>query len=248
MNTDGPQVLAGRKPVMDLVSDEPERVDMVFIKKGGRSQPVSQIIDMCRKRGVRYRFTDQSKLDELYSGNHQGVVARIFEPGFVEITELLAGVHEAPLPVILALDQLQDPGNVGALARTLYALGGAGLIVPKDRSAYLGDAARRISAGALTRLPIARVVNLSRALDECLDHGFPVYCAESRPNSENAFAAKFEMPLVLVLGGEEKGVRPGVAKRCGRAVAVPMAREFDSLNVAQAGAVLLGLMARQAAA
>lgn len=243
-----PQVLSGRKPVLDLVADEPERVDMVFIKKGGRSQPVSQIIDMCRKQGVRYRFTDQSKLDEMYSGNHQGVVARLFEPGFVEIEELLQTIAEAPLPVAVALDQVQDPGNVGALARTLYALGGAGLIVPKDRSAYLGDAARRISAGALARLPIARVVNLSRGLDECRDQGFPVYCAQAREDSVDAFSMKFEVPLILVLGSEEKGIRPGVAKRCTRAVAVPLAREFDSLNVAQAGAVLLGLMGRQVAA
>jgi 23S rRNA (guanosine2251-2'-O)-methyltransferase len=231
---------------MELVSSEPERVDMVFIRKGGRSQAVSQIIDICRKQGVRYRFTDSTKLDELFPGNHQGVLARVFEPGFVELDDLLEAVADAPLPVAVALDQVQDPGNAGALARTLYALGGAGLIVPKDRSAYLGAAARKVSAGALAKLPTARVVNLARALDECADRGFPVYCAAMDEKAHDAFTAKYDMPLVLVLGGEEKGVRPNVAKRCGRTVQVPLAREFESLNVAQAGAALLTLMARQA--
>lgn len=241
------QVLPGRKPVLELLMSEPERVDMVFVKKGGRPQAFSQIIDICRKTGVRFRFTDQAKLDAMFSGNHQGVVARVFEPGFVELDELLDIAADAPLPVIVALDHVQDPGNVGALARTVYALGGAGLIVPKDRSAYLGAAARKISAGALNKLPTVRVVNLGRALDACLDRGFRVYCAEKREDSEDAFKAVFRTPLVLVLGGEEKGVRPGVAKRCQTAVAVPLAREFDSLNVAQAGAALLTLVARQTA-
>jgi 23S rRNA (guanosine2251-2'-O)-methyltransferase len=243
----GSQLLPGRKPVLELVESDPERVDMVFIKKGVRNQAISQIIDVCRKTNVRFRFTDQAKLDALFPGNHQGVVARVFEPGFVDLDQLLDAAKDAPLPVIVALDHVQDPGNAGALARTLYALGGAGLLVPKDRSAYLGAAASKVSAGALSKLPTARVVNLARALDTCRDQGFFVYCAEKREKSLNAFTENFPMPLVLVLGGEEKGVRPGVAKRCDAAVAVPLVRDFDSLNVAQAGAALLTLIARQTA-
>jgi len=135
---------------------------------------------------------------------------------------------------------------VGALARTLLALGGGGLIVPKHHGARLGGAASRASAGALERLPVHLCVNLARALDACADADFEVLKAEAGPEGQNLFDARFNFPAVLVLGSEEDGVRPGVAKRCARSVFIPMPGGFESLNVAQAGAVVLGQMARQA--
>ena len=151
----------------------------------------------------------------------------------------------APLPLLLALDQVQDPGNVGTLCRTLYALGGAGLLLPRHNSAYLGPAARRAAAGALEHLPVAQVTNLAHALDSAEEAGLTIYGAGGAPghNSLDAFADGMRLPAVLVLGNEDKGLRPGVAKRCAHMLRIPLARPFDSLNVAQAGAVLLGLAA-----
>ena len=143
----------------------------------------------------------------------------------------------------LILDALQDPGNVGTLCRTLYALGGAGVILPRHNSAYLGPAAHRAAAGALERLPVARVTNLAHALDEAEEAGFSIYGAGCGPDAADAFEHAMQLPAVLVLGNEDKGLRPGVAKRCGRMLRIPLARKFDSLNVAQAGAILLGLAA-----
>ena len=150
---------------------------------------------------------------------------------------------KAPLPLVVALDQVQDPGNVGTLCRTLYALGGAGVILPRHNSAYLGPAAHRAAAGALERLPVARVTNLAHALDEAEEAGFSIYGAGCGPDAADAFEHAMQLPAVLVLGNEDKGLRPGVAKRCGRMLRIPLARKFDSLNVAQAGAILLGLAA-----
>lgn len=138
-----------------------------------------------------------------------------------------------------------DPGNVGTLCRTLYALGGAGLLLPRHNSAYLGPAARRAAAGALEHLPVAQVTNLAHALDSAEEAGLTIYGAGGAPgpNSLDAFADGMRLPAVLVLGNEDKGLRPGVAKRCAHMLRIPLARPFDSLNVAQAGAVLLGLAA-----
>ena len=147
------------------------------------------------------------------------------------------------VPLVVALDQVQDPGNVGTLCRTLYALGGAGVILPRHNSAYLGPAAHRAAAGALERLPVARVTNLAHALDEAEEAGFSIYGAGCGPDAADAFEHAMQLPAVLVLGNEDKGLRPGVAKRCGRMLRIPLARKFDSLNVAQAGAILLGLAA-----
>ena len=144
----------------------------------------------------------------------------------------------------MALDQVQDPGNVGTICRTLYALGGAGIILPQHNSAYLGPAARRAAAGALEKLPVTRVTNLGHALDSAEEAGLTIYGAGGDgPSSLNAFDEPMQLPAVLVLGNEDKGLRPGVAKRCAHTLRIPLARSFDSLNVAQAGAVLLGLAA-----
>ena len=164
--------------------------------------------------------------------------------------KVLAAVADAPLPLMLALDQVQDPGNVGTLCRTLYSLGGAGMLLPRHNSAYLGPAARRAAAGALEHLPVAQVTNLARALDSAEEAGLTIYGAGGAkgPHSLDAFTDRMRLPAVLVLGNEDKGLRPGVAKRCAHMLRIPLARPFDSLNVAQAGAVLLGLAAARSRA
>jgi len=238
-------VVPGRKPVLELLDAAPERVDTVFLQKGAHGPEISQIVEFCKRARVRFRIVERVELERLFPGNTQGVAARVREVGYASFEELLRTALDAPLPLLLALDQVQDPGNVGALARTLYALGGAGLVVPQDRTAFLGGAAAKASAGALTRLPVARVVNLARALDQALDQGWNVYATVADPGAVPLFDAPLYTPAVLVLGNEEKGVRPGVQKRATGCVTIPMARPFDSLNVAQAGAIILGEFTRR---
>lgn len=238
-------IVPGRKPVLELLRAAPERVDGVFLQKGARGTEISQIMDLCKAARIRYRILNKSELDRMFPGNAQGVVARTVARSFAAYEDLLAQTVDAPLPLLVALDQVQDPGNVGALARTLYALGGAGLLVPKDRTAYLGAAAAKASAGALNQLPVAKVVNLARALDQALDAGFNIYAAAAGPGSQDLYAATLHTPAVLVLGNEEKGIRPNVLKRAHAALGIPMARPFDSLNVAQAGAIIVAEMYRR---
>lgn len=239
------QLIIGRKPVLELILAEPERVDAVFVRDGARSREQGEILDACRRTGTRFKLVPERELDRLYRGAHQGVIARLAGTTFMDLEELLEATRRAPLPVILALDQAQDPGNVGTLARTLYALGGGGLLLPKVGTAFLGGVAARASAGALAKLPVAREVNLARALDQCLEADFAVYCAAAGEGAVNLYQASVRLPAVIVIGGEEKGVRPNVAKRCETKLAIPMLREFDSLNLAQAGAILLGEFLRR---
>lgn len=233
----------GRKPVLEILSTEPGRVESVLLQIGAKGGGIAQVVDLCRKHGVRFRFVERRELDRLFPGNHQGVIADIFQAGFTELHELLQTARQAPLPLLVALDQVLDPGNVGALARTLLGLGGAGLIVPKHQAARLGAGAFKASAGALLRLPVARVTNLARALDECAEADYTIYGAQGEAG-ENLFFLEPSLPAVLVLGGEDKGMRPGVAKRCDALVRIPMRQGSESLNVAQAGAVIIGHFAR----
>ena len=250
---DDTALLPGIKPVLELLEKSPARVDLLLLKKGLRTRETSRMLDICRTAGVRFSLVEGPALDRLCPPRgadgkgprtaHQGVIARLTAAEFTDLPDLLDAVASAPLPVLVALDQVQDPGNVGTLARTLYALGGAGLILPRHNAAYLGPGARRTAAGALERLPIARVPNLARALDTCEEAGLTIYGTGMDPHSLNIYAEALQLPAVIVLGNEDKGLRPGVAKRCSRLAHIPMSREFASLNVAQAGAILLGLTA-----
>lgn len=248
-------LLPGIKPVLELLLDTPQRVDTVYCRKGLRSREAQEIQQLCRANHLRYSLVEGAALDRLCRGaqrgqaehvNHQGVVARLAATTFQPLEAVLDAVRDAPLPLLLALDQVQDPGNLGTLCRSLYALGGAGILLPRHNSAYLGPAAQRAAAGALERLPIARVDNLGHALDSAEEAGLTIYGAGCGGSAAvNAFEEILTLPAVLVLGNEDKGLRPGVGKRCSRMLHIPLARPFDSLNVAQAGAILLGLAAQQ---
>jgi 23S rRNA (guanosine2251-2'-O)-methyltransferase len=217
---------------------------MLSLRKGMRSPESARMLDLCRSASVRFSLVDGRALDALCRGTrHQGVAARLLGKASVELDELFALLHAAHLPLILALDRIQDTGNTGALARSLHALGGAGLIVTRHNSAYLGPGAMRASAGALEKLPICKAANLGRALEEAREAGIRIYGADPRPGSANALIAKVLTPAVLVLGNENKGIRPGVARHCDELLHIPMQHGFDSLNVAQAGAMLLACFA-----
>ncbi|MDL2279667.1 RNA methyltransferase [Desulfovibrio sp. OttesenSCG-928-G11] len=259
-------LLPGVKPVLEMLQQTPERVDAVFLRKGRHGREMGLIVDICRAAGVRFSLLDNLAFGRVYKGNSQGVVARLFDAGFVDFEDLLAGAMDAPLPLILVLDQVQDPGNAGTLARTLYALGGAGLAVPRHNGVYLGAAAAKAAAGALERLPVAKPANLNQALDLAKKQGFTLYGAASAlpltshmtsppaaapkgPEHINAFAGSgtgLRFPALLVLGGEEAGLRPSVSRRCDYLLSIPMLRDFDSLNVAQAGGILVSCFLRQA--
>jgi len=242
----GAECVIGKKPVLEFLRAHPDQVDSVYLLQGRKGSDIGEVVDICKKEDIRFAFSTKQAMDRLFPTNHQGFALRRFGPGFCSLDELLTKTRLAPLPVSVALDQVQDPGNVGTLARTLWGLGGGGLLLPKHNAAYLGVGAVKSSAGTLALLAIARETNLSRALDAAREEGFFIYgtMANAAEDAEVRGVHEFEpaWPALLVLGGEHKGVRPGIAKRCDMGVSIPLLRELDSLNVAQAGAIILGRM------
>ena len=247
--------LPGIKPVLEILQTHPEKIDLVMVRSQGETAEIHAVQKLCDKAGIRVQRVPAAVLDKLClrKGSskgiqHQGIVARLVSQAFVSMETLLSAVQEAPLPLIVALDQVQDPGNIGTLARSLYALGGAGLLLPAHQTATIGPAAQKTAAGALEHLAITRVSNLAHALDDLEEKGFTLYgtaCEIHSPNRTNAFTMTWDLPAVLVLGNEARGIRQEIAKRCHTHLFIPQARKFDSLNVAQAGAILLGLAAQQ---
>ncbi len=244
-------ILSGLKPIYELIQSDSAQIEQIYLRNGLQNSEVLKIVDLCKEKNVYYEFVPEEVLNRLCNGfkaqashhiNHQGLVAKIKEISFVEAETLLEQAFNAPLPLIVALDQVLDPGNVGTLVRTLYALGVAGLIVPVHNSAFLGAGAKRSAAGSLEKLPISQVVNLARTVELASKSGYSTYAAEL--GGLNALETKLELPAILVLGSEEKGIRPGVKKHCTHKVSIPFLREFDSLNVAQAGAILTSCFLR----
>ena len=258
--TEDSSFVPGLKPVLELLESDPSRVDCVFIRKGRHGAEADRVIDLCRQSKVRFSLLEVASFEKVYTGRCQGVVARVFGAGFVEYETLLDSAMDAPLPLIVLLDQVQDPGNAGTLARTLYALGGAGLVVPRHNGVFLGGAAAKASAGALQKLPVAKVGNVSQAVDAAKKLGFMVYgtgCApeggsqgkEGAPYDATEYTELYgctpRLPALLILGGEDSGVRTHVGKRADTLLHIPMLRAFDSLNVAQAGAIIISWFAHQ---
>lgn len=242
--------LPGIKPVLEALAKNPGNIIEIYLKATLASRESEEVKRLCEINNISLKLVENAVLDKLCRSRstsptrHQGVVAKIRGGNIVSLDELLRSVHEAPLPLILALDQIQDPGNLGTLSRTAYALGCAGLILPLHNGALFGPGASRSSAGALELLPCAEVVNLARGLDDAAERDFRIYAADCGSNRDlDAFSVSWETPAILVLGNENRGVRPGVLKRCQYRVKIPFRRDFDSLNIAQAGAILIGLIA-----
>ncbi|HVU64746.1 MAG TPA: 23S rRNA (guanosine(2251)-2'-O)-methyltransferase RlmB [Solirubrobacterales bacterium] len=197
------------------------------------------------RRGVlrvwRAPETSGEELERLCgSPDHQGVVAEVEPYPYAGAAELL-GVESA---LLLALDQVQDPRNLGAVARSAEVAGAAGLVIPERRSAAVTAVACKTSAGAVEHLPIARVRNLADWLGEAKEAGFWIWGAAA--GAEQApWDVDLTGPTVLVLGGEGKGLRPRVASACDGLVALPQGGKIDSLNVSAAATALLFEALRQ---
>jgi len=236
----GVELVAGRKPVRECVEQAPHRVDAVWLQQGAKGREMSQIMAACKKAGLRYQIAPLKQLDAMFKGRHQGALARVLQSGFTDEEELFAMTHEARFPVALALDQVQDPGNVGTLARTLLGIGGAGIMLPKHNAAGLGPGAMRAAAGALWKLPVCKVTNLGRSIEAAREAGLHIYGAALGENSTGYHETPPRFPALLVLGGEESGLRQNVRARCDDLLQIPLAGDMESLNVAQAGAVIMG--------
>lgn len=229
----------GKNPVREALRGE-RRVAEIWID--GKLQGERWIAEAAQ-RGCAVSVATGGELTGLCgSADHQGVVAEV-EP-FVYADA--AGLFRGPQPLVVALDQVQDPQNLGAVARVAECAGANGLIVPERRSAAVTAAVCRSSAGAVEHLPVARVKNLARSLVEAKEHGAWVYGASAAPSGTIPYTQPdYGGPVVLVLGSEGRGLRKGVADACDALLRIPLRGRIESLNVAAAAAALLFEIARQ---
>jgi 23S rRNA (guanosine2251-2'-O)-methyltransferase len=235
----------GRNPALELLRSRGRRADEVAVLAGGRG-PLDEIVALARRAGVKVSFRTREQLTAMAgSSEHQGVVVRVAAAEYVDLEALLEVAPARGEPAfLLALDQIQDPRNLGALLRTADALGAHGVIVPKHHQVGLTDAAARTSMGALEHVKVARETNLVTALDTLKKSGIWIYgsvVSGGRP----PWAVDLRGPICLVLGGEGGGLRPLVARTCDIQITIPMRGQVGSLNVGAAGAALCYEVVRQ---
>ena len=245
-------LIYGMNPVLEALRGMPGSVEAVFVASDGRdnsrrgANPLSEVLALCRTHHVRVETMSKKELSDLSrNGVHQGVAARLKAPDYADFDDLAAEARAAGANgLLLLLDGIEDPHNLGALCRSASALGAQGAIIGKDRAAGITPAAVKASAGALPLFKVARVTNLTRAMDELKSMGFWSVAADmtgDRPPED----VDMTTPTLLVVGSEGKGIRRMLLENCDFKVRIPMVGPISSLNASVAGAILLAEAARQ---
>ncbi len=224
-------------------AEDSAAIERIVIARGSRNPRLQEIVQECRRLGIPVRFEPTRAVGRLAgTAAHQGVVAQTSAKRYAALEDVLA---DAPEQCILAvLDEVQDPRNLGAIIRSAEAAGAVAVVVPERRSASLGQAAAKAAAGALESMPVVRVKNLGRALDELKGHGFWAYGLDAK-GKVDFDRVDYHDRCALVLGGERRGLRAKVAERCDFLVRIPMEGSVPSLNVSVAAGIALFEVGRQ---
>src|SRR5271167_1531122 len=224
-------------------------IDRIVIAKGRQDTRVEEIVQLARKRNISVRFEDRSQLDRLAdSKDHQGVVALAAARAAATLDDILAaanaGTGHGAKGLIVLLDGVEDPHNLGAIVRTSLAAGAHGVVIPERRAAGLTDTVARASAGALAHLPVAKVTNLVRAMEELKEAGYWLVGLDE-DGDKSYTEVDYTSPTGVVLGGEGKGLHELTRKRCDFVVKLPTTGPVKSLNVSVAAGVVLFEAVRQ---
>jgi 23S rRNA (guanosine2251-2'-O)-methyltransferase len=223
--------------------------DRIVIARGRQDTRVEEIVQLARARNISLRFEDRSQLERLAdSKDHQGIVGLVASRAAGTLDEILvaanAGAGRGEKGLIVLLDGVEDPHNLGAVIRTALAAGAHGVVIPERRAAGLTDTVARASAGALAHLPVAKVTNLVRTMEELKEAGYWLVGLDEQ--AEKSYTeVDFSSPVGIVLGGEGKGLHELTRKRCDFVVSLPTVGPVKSLNVSVAAGVVLFEVLRQ---
>jgi 23S rRNA (guanosine2251-2'-O)-methyltransferase len=249
------RTLYGVNPVRELLRAGAEGLSELWLAEGGdRARALADLARLARDRGAKVREAPRGKLDRLAgTDRHQGVVAVVADYRYRDLHDLLhpqVGTprpDEGERPLLVVLDGIEDPQNLGAIIRSAHAFGAEGVVIPRDRAASITPTAAKASAGAVEHCPVARVTNLAQAVEEMKEAGLWTV-ALAADGDRGLDEIDLRDPLALVVGAEGSGVRPLVRRTCDHVARIPMKGRVGSLNASASAAVALYEVARQRAA
>lgn len=236
--------LEGRNPVLEALNhDKP--IDKIIVKKGGVEGTLKVIVAKAREKGIIVQEVDKEKMALISkSNNNQGVVALCPAHEYCELSDIIANARaKNEDPFIILCDEITDPHNLGAIIRTADAVGAHGVVIPKRRAVGLTAIVSKTSAGALEFVPVARVTNMARTIDELKKENIWVACADMAGN--DYFKSNLKGAIALVVGNEGSGVSELVKKKCDFTVGIPMYGSIDSLNASVSAGLIMYEVVRQ---
>lgn len=240
-------IIFGVNPVLEVLRASPHTVERIVIADGALNKSVSgEILERAKEAKVKVDRSDRERVNRLAEGGvHQGVIAEVRDFEYIGLAELIQKAKSSGRqPLLVLLDGIQDPHNLGAIIRSAHAFGAQGVVIMKDRAVGVTAVAVKSSAGATAHCQVARVTNLSRAIDELKEAGFWTVAADPE-GDQLAWGAKLTGPLAVIVGAEGAGVRKGVLGHADFKVRIPMAGQVASLNASVSAGVLLYEIARQ---
>jgi len=239
------EIVFGLHAVRTLLQQRAERASLVLLQKGRDDARVSELVQCAQAAGVKVEWRDAAELDRLAGGErHQGAVVQVKAVGPLGEGALDELLDKATVPLLLVLDAVQDPHNLGACLRTADATGVTAVIVPRDRAAGLSPVVRKVASGAAETVPLIQVVNLARTLRWLKERNVWVIGTDDQAE-KSLYQTQLTGPLALVLGAEGAGLRRLTREHCDALVKIPMHGVVESLNVSVATGVVLYEAVRQ---
>lgn len=242
------EMIVGRNPVMEALRSGARQIETILIVKDNEHPRLRQIIDAAARKDIPYQRYPRHHLDKLHP-NHQGVIARIRAFQYTALPTLLEAVRkkEDTPAVLIMLDQIHDPRNLGAIIRTANATDADGVLIPKNNAVDITAAVHKAAAGSTEYTPISKVTNLAQTIEKLKSVG--IWVVGTVEDAEMSYtSADFTVPLCFVLGNEGDGIRRLVKQKCDYLVHLPMLGKIQSLNVSVTAGVLLYEVLRQRAA
>lgn len=231
--------IIGRHPAVAALKSTDQTINKVFVQEGLRAAAIGEIISLARDRHLVVSTVPKSKLDFWTNHqNHQGVALAVAAYHYASINDLFANAdkhHQAPF--FLILDQLEDPHNLGSILRTADAAGVSGVIIPKRRAVGLTSVVAKTSAGAVERVPVARVTNLVQTAKKLKDRGVWIFGTDMKGTDYRHWDATGS--VALVIGNEGRGISPLMKKTCDQTLTIPMVGKVQSLNASVAASLLI---------
>lgn len=239
-----PVIIFGMHAVLALLKTAPQRFIEIQLLKSRNDQRLKKIIQQAEKNNITLIYKDRDALDQCCQGNHQGVVARVQEGESYTEKWLVESLDVAKSPLLLVLDGVTDPHNLGACLRSADAAGVAAVVIPKDNSAGMNETVQKVACGAAEAVPLVVVTNLARCLKKLKERGFWVSGAAGEATT-SLYQADLSGPRVIVMGAEGSGMRRLTKELCDELVYIPMNGTVSSLNVSVATGVFLFESVRQ---